>query len=101
MRRLITFAALASGLLASGAAFAGEQTVKLSVSGMYCAACPLTVHKSLTAVPGVAKAEVSYKDKTATVTFDDKKTNVQALIKATTNAGYASRLAEAGTPNTR
>ena len=75
--------------------------MKLAVSGMYCSACPLTVQKSLSAVPGVAKAEVSYKDKSATVTFDDKKTNVQALIKATTNAGYASKLAEAATPKTQ
>src|SRR5262249_60480918 len=101
IKRLITLATLATGLLASGAAYAGEQTVKLAVSGMYCSACPLTVQKSLSAVPGVAKAEVSYKDKSATVTFDDKKTNVQALIKATTNAGYASKLAEAATPKTQ
>jgi mercuric ion binding protein len=101
MKLLITLVALATGLLASGAAYAGEQTVKLAVSGMYCAACPLTVQKSLTAVPGVTKAEVSYKDESATVTFDDKKTNVRALIKATTNAGYASKLAETQTPKTQ
>jgi periplasmic mercuric ion binding protein len=41
-------------------------------------------------VPGVAKAVVSYADKTAVVTFDDAKTAVPALINATTNAGYPS-----------
>jgi mercuric ion binding protein len=101
MRRLIVLAALASALLASGAAFAGEQTVKLAVSGMYCSACPVTVKKSLSAVPGVSKVAVSFEQKSATVTFDDKRTNVQALIKATTDAGYASKLAEAQTPTTQ
>ena len=101
MKRLITLAALASGLLASGAAYADQQTVRLAVSGMYCATCPLTVKKSLSAVPGVSKVAVSFEQKSATVTFDDKKTNVPALIKATTDVGYASKLAEAQTPKTQ
>ena len=79
-------------LLASSTALAGEQTVTLSVENMYCSACPITVKSSLEAVPGVAKAVVSYEDKTAVVTFDDAKTAVPALISATTNAGYPSAL---------
>lgn len=101
MKRLITLAALTAGLLASGAAQAAEQTVKLAVSNMYCAACPATVKKSLSAVPGVSKAAVSFQEKTATVTFDDQKTNVEAVIKATTNAGYKSQVAAAATPKTK
>jgi periplasmic mercuric ion binding protein len=80
------------GLSASSAAFAGEKTVTLAVQNMYCSACPITVKSSLEAVPGVAKAVVSYPDKTAVVTFDDAKTAVPALISATTNAGYPSEL---------
>lgn len=34
----------------------------------------------------------SYEHKTAVVTFDDAKTNVQSLMAATTNAGYPSAL---------
>jgi periplasmic mercuric ion binding protein len=79
-------------LLASSAAFAGEKTVTLTVQNMYCSACPITVKSSLEAVPGVAKAVVSYADKTAVVTFDDAKNAVPALISATTNAGYPSGL---------
>lgn len=76
--------------MASSGAFAGEKTVTLAVQNMYCSACPITVKSSLEAVPGVAKAIVSYPDKTAVVTFDDAKTTVPALITATTNAGYPS-----------
>ena len=90
MTKLLTFTAFGLGLLTSSAAFAGERTVTLAVQNMYCDACPLTVKKSLQAVPGVAKAVVSYKNKTAIVTYDDTKADVQALTTATTNAGYPS-----------
>jgi mercuric ion binding protein len=90
MTRFATPAAFAFALLASTAAFAGERTVTLAVRNMYCAACPHTVKASLEAVPGVTKAVVSYKDKTAVVTFDDAKTDVKALTAATTTAGYPS-----------
>jgi len=78
------------GLFVSSAALAAEKTVTLAVKNMYCAACPHTVKASLEAVPGVTKVAVSYKDKTAIVTFDDGKTGVDALTAATTNAGYPS-----------
>ncbi|MGD9846490.1 mercury resistance system periplasmic binding protein MerP [Pseudorhodoplanes sp.] len=77
-------------LLASSPGFAAERTVTLAVKNMYCAACPHTVKASLEAVPGVAVVAVSYKDKTATVTYDDGKTGIGALTTATTNAGYPS-----------
>jgi mercuric ion binding protein len=57
---------------------------------MTCALCPRTVKASLQAVPGVSTVVVSFEDKTAIVTFDDSKVEVDALVKATTNAGYPS-----------
>jgi len=90
MRRSIAPFALVVGLLASPAVEAGEKSVTLSVQNMYCALCPLTVQKSLQAVPGVRHVAVSYASKTAVVVYDDSKTNVNALTKATTDAGYPS-----------
>ena len=87
---LLKSVALALCLLGSSTAFAAEKTVTLAVKNMDCAACPHTVKASLQAVPGVAKVTVSYRDKTAVVTFDDAKTGVDALTSATTNAGYPS-----------
>jgi mercuric ion binding protein len=69
---------------------AAERTITLAVQNMFCADCPFIVKKSLEAVPGVAKAMVSFKDKTATVTYDDGKADVKSLTDATTNAGYPS-----------
>jgi mercuric ion binding protein len=61
--------------------WAATQTVTLSVPGMNCATCPITVKKALTQVSGVSEAKV---------TFDDAKTSVQALTRATKDAGYPS-----------
>ena len=88
MKILATLIALAAAL--STPAWAATKTVTLSVPGMTCAACPITVKKALTKVDGVQKAEVSYEKREAVVTFDDAKTNADALTKATANAGYPS-----------
>jgi len=90
MTRFLASAAFVLATVASPGAFAGERTLTLTVRNMYCDACPLIVRKSLEAVPGVAKAVVSFKDKTAVVTYDDSRTNVKALTTATTKAGYPS-----------
>ncbi len=70
--------------------WAGSKTVTLDVPGMTCAACPITVKMSLTKVDGVSKALVVFDKREAVVTFDDSKTNVAALTKATADAGYPS-----------
>jgi periplasmic mercuric ion binding protein len=70
--------------------WAATRTVTLSVPGMTCAACPITVKHALSKVTGVEKADVRFEQREAIVTFDDSKTNVQALTKATADAGYPS-----------
>ncbi|WP_425443770.1 mercury resistance system periplasmic binding protein MerP [Thermomonas hydrothermalis] len=70
--------------------WAATKTVTLSVPGMTCAVCPITVKKALTKVDGVRTVEVSFEKRQAIVTFDDAKTRVQTLIQATTDAGYPS-----------
>jgi mercuric ion binding protein len=90
MNKFLARAAFALGIVASSAAFAADKTVILAVNNMDCAACPSIVKGSLEAVPGVAKVAVSFKDKTATVIYDDAKANVNQLTSATTKAGYPS-----------
>ncbi|HCF4209951.1 TPA: mercury resistance system periplasmic binding protein MerP [Pseudomonas aeruginosa] len=91
-KRLLASIALAT--LIATPAWAAIQTVTLEVSGMTCAACPFTVKKALTKVEGVTKAEVSYENREAIVTFDDAKTSVEALTQASENAGYPASLKE-------
>ncbi|SRR5260370_14637404 len=85
-------AAVVTALVLAAPAWASPQTVTLNVSGMTCPVCPVTVKKALEKVPGVSKVEVRFEKKQVLVTFDDAKTNTDALVKATTNAGYPSQL---------
>ena len=88
MNKLIRTIAMAACCSVSGVA--ATKTVTLSVDGMTCAACPITVKKALDKVNGVEKVDVSLEKKEAVVTFDDAKTKVAALLYATKNAGYPS-----------
>ena len=76
--------------IAAAPAFAASRQVTLTVPTMDCATCPLTIKVALMKVPGVSKAVVSYKHRTAQVTFDDAKTDIAALTKATDGVGYPS-----------
>jgi periplasmic mercuric ion binding protein len=72
--------------------FVAAKTITLSVSGMTCAGCAGHVEKALQKVEGVEKTEVNYDKKEAVVTYDDAKTGVEALTKATDVAGYPSEV---------
>ncbi len=87
-KKLFAFLMLATAL----PVLAATKTVTLAVPSMDCPMCPVTVKKALKAVPGVSSVAVSLAKKDAVVSFDDAKTSVPALIKATTNAGYPSTL---------
>ena len=73
-----------------GPALAAPQTVTLSVPGMTCAACPITVKKALTKVEGVSQVDVTLEKREAVVIFDDARADTQKLTKATEDAGYPS-----------
>ncbi len=88
MKKLLALLALAAVL--GGPAWAATKTVTLSVTGMTCPACPITVKKALSKLEGVSKIDVSVENKEAVVTFDDAKITVQALLDATKNAGFPS-----------
>ncbi|TYO68121.1 mercuric transport protein periplasmic component [Bradyrhizobium hipponense] len=90
VNKAIAYAVFVVTIVAAPTAMAAERTITLSVKNMYCAACPSIVKESLEAVSGVAKVAVSYKDKTATVVYDDAKADVNQLTSATTKAGYPS-----------
>ena len=96
MKKNLIVSTLTLGLFAGliGSAVAATRTVTLSVPGMYCEVCPITVRKALEKVPGVSKASASLEKKEATVTFDDTKASIKALEDATFDAGYESKLIE-------
>lgn len=81
-------------LLLTVPAWAAPRTVTLAVPGMTCSACPITVTKALAKVTGVSKVAVDFDKRQAVVTFDDAKTTIDALTKATKDAGYPSTVKE-------
>ncbi len=87
MKKLV---ALAASIAMTSPVWAATQTVTLSVPDMNCAACPITVKTALTRISGVSKTVVDLQRREAKVTFDDAKTKVEALTRATKDAGYPS-----------
>lgn len=76
--------------LLAGQAFAAQQTATLSVPTMSCASCPVTIKAALSKVPGVATVKSDLAKRQTTVVFDDAKTSLAALSKATADAGFPS-----------
>lgn len=62
--------------------------ITLNVTGMTCGGCVNSVHKVLTALPGVKDAAVTLTPGQAHVTFDPQKTDPAALVKAIEGAGF-------------
>lgn len=88
MKKYLNALALIGSIMIAPAAWAGERTITFAVDNMTCASCPFIVKSSMSAVSGVAKVAVSFQAKSATVTFDDAKTNPDAIGAASMNAGY-------------
>jgi len=60
----------------------------LQVAGMTCSHCKMSVEKALRGLAGVTAAEVNLAAKTARVTYDPAKVNLDAMKEAVTDAGY-------------
>jgi mercuric ion binding protein len=88
----VAFVALLALAATSPPVAAAQKTVVLSVPGMNCAACPITVRKALQKVPGVAAVKATLSPPEAVVIFEDSAASVEQLMEATRNAGYPSSL---------
>ena len=83
-------ALLILALLVAGPTLAATQTATLSVPTMSCASCPVTIKAALTKVPGVASVKSDLTKRLTTIVYDDAKTDLAALSKATADAGFPS-----------
>jgi Cu+-exporting ATPase len=71
------------------------QTIDLPIRGMTCASCVATIERGLHRVPGVQTAAVDLAAAKATVTYDPAIAQVNDLIQAIEEAGYAVKAARA------
>jgi len=93
MKHLLAAIALAAWpAFGGGAAAAAERTVTLDVYSMNCPSCPYIVRQTLARVGGVRKVVVSYRTKTAIITYDDARTGPDALTAATARIGFPSKV---------
>jgi mercuric ion binding protein len=96
MNKPLSTLTLIGAIMTASAAFAADRTVTFAVDNMTCASCPYIVKTSMAAVPGVSDVVVSFEAKTATVTFEDTKTNSDAIAAASANAGYPAHPRQQG-----
>jgi Cu+-exporting ATPase len=82
---------VAAALPSSRSAGRPAAHVDLALEGMTCAACAARIDKMLNRVPGVA-AGVNFATESASVDYDPRQANVDALIAAVTRAGYGARV---------
>ena len=88
---LIGFALLFQGFSVP-TADAKEQKVKLHIEKMTCGSCPLTIRLRTLQLKGVKSSEVSFKNASATVTYDDSVQNPKAIADAISNLGYPTTI---------
>lgn len=87
---------LATWALVASPLWAATQTITLSIPGMNCPTCPITVKKALNRVDGVSHIDVNLRRREAHVTFDSTKATVEDLARASRNAGFPATVAGAG-----
>jgi copper chaperone len=60
----------------------------LAVTGMTCGGCVNSVHKVLTALPGVQRVEVMLTPGQARVLYDPARVDRAAMVQAVVDAGF-------------
>ena len=70
-----------------------QETIRIPVTGMTCAACQSRVQRTLQKHTGVADASVNLMMQNATVTFDPHAVSPQQLVEAIRDSGYGAALA--------
>jgi mercuric ion binding protein len=73
---------------------AESRTAVLTIPGMSCAACPVTIKMALNRITGVTGMTFNVDSRQAIVHFDAAKTTVEVLLRAADDAGYPATLKE-------
>tara|TARA_R110000868_G_scaffold117600_13_gene312436 strand:- start:6881 stop:9025 length:2145 start_codon:yes stop_codon:yes gene_type:complete len=69
-----------------------QQSINLDIQGMTCASCVGRIEKYLKKDPSVIKSSVNLATEKAQVTFNNKATSIEDIIKIIANAGYEARV---------
>ncbi|MEX2657020.1 MAG: mercuric transport protein MerTP [Balneolales bacterium] len=67
------------------------ESVTFEIVGMTCAGCEASVKHAVKSVDGVLVASVSYKTKSALITYDKTKTDTETQIGAVNSTGFTAK----------
>jgi len=67
---------------------ANIETVEITVTGMTCNHCEMTIQKAVKALPGVQDVKASHVDEVAIICFDKTQTTVDEMKAAIADKGY-------------
>ncbi|MGQ9587906.1 MAG: heavy metal translocating P-type ATPase, partial [Thermoplasmata archaeon] len=84
---LVTMADIEKAVKESGYDVAKDH-ISLTIGGMHCATCALTIEEALREVPGVADARVNFALGKASIDYDSDIASQARLTKAVEEAGY-------------
>lgn len=90
MKTKINLIIILSFLIVTGV-FAKKEKVTFKVE-MDCISCKQKIEKNIAFEKGVKDMDVSFKEKTVTITYDDSKTNVERLQKGFEKIGYKAEI---------
>lgn len=65
-----------------------QRRIGLGLSGMYCAACAITIESALLKVPGVADVQVQATSQRARILIDPARVRLSELVEAVQRVGY-------------
>jgi uncharacterized protein len=62
--------------------------IELKVKGMHCVGCENSVREAILGQNGVKDAKVDYARESASVEFDERKTDANKIVRAVKSAGF-------------
>ncbi|MBE0440701.1 MAG: heavy-metal-associated domain-containing protein [Psychrobacter sp.] len=65
-----------------------DQTHIIKIDGMTCGGCVASVYNATADIDGLNDISIELIDNQATVTFDDSKTDAEAIVSAIDDAGF-------------
>lgn len=63
-------------------------TMTLSVPGISCGHCKMSIEGAVSTLPGVDKVEVDIDPKTVALSFDDSSVSLDQIVEAIEEQGY-------------
>lgn len=65
--------------------------IKLTIEGMHCTSCAMSIDFDLEDIEGVKSSNTSYVKSTSSVNYESDKVSVEKIIESIRNTGYEAK----------